>query len=128
MLELLIEHPSVGGSCSLQVCLRESPALKMPKTEPTAKAKARGRGSKRRRHARRGRRLLIVTRAAQEVDWSLYAAMSLRRYVCVRCAALCRYAAMSLRRYVSLSLRPCAARCARACVMAARFAYEIAYV
>ena len=75
--------------------------------------------------ATRGRRLLIVTRAAQEVDWSLYAAMSLRRYVA---APPCRYAAMSLRRYVSLSLRPCAARCARACVMAARFAYEIGYV
>ena len=75
--------------------------------------------------ATRGRRLLIVTRAAQEVDWSLYAAMSLRRYVA---APPCRYAAMSLRRYVSLSLRPCAARCARACVMAARFAYEIAYM
>ena len=127
MLELLIEHPSVGGSCSLRVCLRESPALKitMPKTEPTAKAGRRHVGEDRSVAATRGRRLLIVTRAAQEVDWSLYAAMSLRRYVA---APPCRYAAMSLRRYVSLSLRPCAARCARACVMAARFAYEIGYV
>ena len=86
--------------------------------------------------ATRGRRLLIVTRAAQEVDWSLYAAMSLRRYVA---APPCRYAAMSLRRYVArvptppclfaaTAVRRCAPRCARACVMAARFAYEIAYV
>ena len=124
MLELLIEHPSVGGSCSLRVCLRESPALKMPKTEGP-RLRRRHVGEVRSVAATRGRRLLIVTRAAQEVDWSLYAAMSLRRYVA---APPCRYAAMSLRRYVSLSLRPCAARCARACVMAARFAYEIAYM
>ena len=26
-LKLLIKHPSVGGSCSLRVCIRESPAL-----------------------------------------------------------------------------------------------------
>ena len=59
------------------------------------------------------RRPPLVTRAAQEMDWPLcrYVAMSLRCY-----------AAMSLRRYVSLPLRRCAARCARACVMAARSA------
>ena len=92
---LIVEHPSVGGSCSLRVCLRESPALKitMPKTEPTAKAGRRHVGEDRSIAATRGRRLLIVTRAAQEVDWSLYAAMS-----------LCRCAAMSLRRYVATPL------------------------
>ena len=101
---LLNQSSSVGGSCSLRVCLRESPALKitMPKTEPTAKAGRRHVGEDRSIAATRGRRLLIVTRAAQEVDWSLYAAMplyaamSLRRYIAT---PLCRYVAMPLRRF-----------------------------
>ena len=94
MLELLIEHPSVGGSCSLRVCLRESPALKMPKTEPTAKAKAHGRGSKRRRHARPPPADRHTCCAGSGLE-------SLCRYVAT---PLCRCAAMSLRRYVATPL------------------------
>ena len=63
--------------------------------------------------ATRGRRLLIVTRAAQEVDWSLYAAMSLRRYVAT---PLCLFVVTSLCREVRT--RVCDGRALCMCVMA----------
>ena len=122
-----VESSSVGGSCSLRVCIRESPALKitMPKTASTAKAKARGRGSKRRRHARpppADRHTCCAGSGLESLCRSVAtplcrcAAMSLRRYVAT---PLCRYAAMSLCRYVAV---PRVAH-ARVRVMAARFAY-----
>ena len=119
----LRSRSGAGLELLLRLLLARLPACERARSRPAVPHASRPCGAATRRPP-------LVTRAAQEVDWSICryvamplcrcAAMSLRRYVAT---PLCRYASMSLRRYVSLPLRRCAARCPRAWVMAARSAH-----